>query len=631
MYLLELQAQGVKGCSATVRAALKPGYIVLKPPGTPPPPVAALASALFYSDGRGGDASLAAGSGKGKAGFTLIGNDQVTYRLIRELGGAGVLQKLNKATTTFEMVSDSAADIGTYLRATVGLPSKSAFEQIFTCLSSQMPSRRPKAVKGGAAALAEAPVRPSMAHLIPVEAAADVPAAQARVVELEKELKLSKEIEQLQFQADGVTRQMDDLEGKMKGSQGLREALEQAERDFNSAPDAVALGLPADVVHRASRYEDALQRRDEALARLGAEPSEDVASGPAPVEPLLRNQQFWLGIVLGTVLLAGGSMLSGYGRALVLLDIPAFAFAALTAIKHVEQVQGASRVSRKGGMRAQREKKILDAFDAEVAVVKEAMQQMGVDSPEQVARALEQRPLLGKKVEELRKQLRAWESQPANRQIAAEHARLKRQHDAINQKLLEQGGYIREAREVELELKRTRESIQKAMGGGGPAPAPAAPGLPSPAGAAGEHEDPGPSLMRLAADLFQTDVPSLVSTLRDRVSQYFTALTDRRYSGIEQEATTGALSGIIQGKKLKAAAMPPRDLDLLYLSLRLTLVEKYSGRAKVPFLVEDTVGVEEGKLSLLSRMLKHLGTLTQVVHVTGNAAFPAVADLNGHL
>ena len=629
MYLLELQAQGVKGCSPTVRAALKPGYVVLKPPGALPP-LAALASAAFFSDGRGGDAIFAAeGAPKAKIGFTMLGNDQVTYRLVRELGGAGVLQKLNKATTSFEMVSDNASDIGTYLRATVGLPSRSAFEQIFTFNPPQVPSKRPRAVKGGAAAMGVAPTRPSMAHQMPVEAAPDVPAAQAKVGELEKELRLSKEIEQLQFQQDGLTRQMDELEAKMKGSEGLRAALKEAEDAVRSAPDVVELGLPADIVHKARRYQDAIARRDEALAKLGNEPAADEPlAGSAPgVEPLVKNQQFWMGVGLGVLFLVAGSMFSGYGRAIVLLDIPAFAFAALTALRHVEELQGSSTVVRKGGIRAQREKKILDTFDSEVAPVRAAMQKVGVDSADEMVRVLEQKPLLQQRVDALVQQLQAWEADPANRQVAAEYNKLKRQVDAINQKLTAQGGYIREAREVERELQRTRESIQKAQGGGGAAPAP---GLPTPPGAASELEDPGPSMMRLAADLFQADVPSLAGMIRDRANQYFSALTDRRYTGLEQDAT-GAISAFAQGKKLKVAAIPSRDLDLLYLSLRLTLVEKYSARSKVPVFLEDALGVEEAKVPLLSRMLKHLGTLTQVIHITSHPAFPAVADLNGTL
>src|SRR5687767_500271 len=168
MYLLEFQAQGVRAMTPTTRVALKPGYLVIKPSGSTVPPFAALAASLFYSDGRGGDASYLEPGQKGKAGFTILGNDQNTYRLLRELGGAGVLQRLNKQTSSYEMVSDSAPDITTFLKATVGLPQKTAFEQVFIATASQMPSRRTKAKAKAGASLGSTPASPSLSHNLPV-------------------------------------------------------------------------------------------------------------------------------------------------------------------------------------------------------------------------------------------------------------------------------------------------------------------------------------------------------------------------------------------------------------------------------------------------------------------------------
>ena len=57
---------------------------------------------------------------------------------------------------------------------------------------------------------------------------------------------------------------------------------------------------------------------------------------------------------------------------------------------------------------------------------------------------------------------------------------------------------------------------------------------------------------------------------------------------------------------------------MVYLSIRLTLIEKYSAQSKVPVIFEDAFrGVlDDAKLPLVIRMLKHLGTLTQILHVT---------------
>src|SRR5919197_3277757 len=98
MYFLDLATQGVRGFSPNARVALYPGYLVLQPRGSEPIPFSALATALLYADG-GMDASLRVEGVKiAKVAMMLQGNDSVTYRLVRELGGSGSLQRLNKDT-----------------------------------------------------------------------------------------------------------------------------------------------------------------------------------------------------------------------------------------------------------------------------------------------------------------------------------------------------------------------------------------------------------------------------------------------------------------------------------------------------------------------------------------------------
>ena len=200
---------------------------------------------------------------------------------------------------------------------------------------------------------------------------------------------------------------------------------------------------------------------------------------------------------------------------------------------------------------------------------------------------------------------------------------LKAESDAISHNLQERsGGYVRDAREVERELDRVRQSIQLAKTG---APsAPAADASPEPSGQ--KFEDPSAMLMSLATDLYQLDLPSLASTLRDRCTQYLTALCDRRYVGVEWDLK-GNATLLTADRKLPATDLPAKDADLYFLALRLTLVEKYSARGKLPFVLEDVLGVVgDAKHPLVARMLKHLGTLTQVLQVTSNPTYGPMAD-----
>src|SRR5918996_28820 len=125
MYFLDLATQGVRGFSHNARVALTPGYVVLHPSGTEGVPLSALALALLYPEGRGSDGALAAPGAKvGKAALTLLGNDVVTYRVVRELGGSGVLQWLNKTTQRFEVVTQDVAEANQFLRSPVGAPTR---------------------------------------------------------------------------------------------------------------------------------------------------------------------------------------------------------------------------------------------------------------------------------------------------------------------------------------------------------------------------------------------------------------------------------------------------------------------------------------------------------------------------
>lgn len=133
-------------------------------------------------------------------------------------------------------------------------------------------------------------------------------------------------------------------------------------------------------------------------------------------------------------------------------------------------------------------------------------------------------------------------------------------------------------------------------------------------------------LLSQAADVFTTDILSVQAMLKERCVQYLTALTDRRYQSIEWDRE-GKAFALASGRRVPVGELPAKDLDLYYLALRMTVVEKASARVKRPFLLEDVfTGMEEVKLPLIARMLKHLGTLTQVLHVTSHPGFAQMSD-----
>lgn len=466
MQFAEVAVQNVRGFSPAGRFALKAGYLVLKPPSAESSPLAGLSLALLFADGRGSDASFVApGAKSGKAALTFVGVDGVTYRVLRELGGSGTLHRMNPSTQQPELISSDASEISQFLRGQAGLPPRTTFEQVYCLQMAQLPSRRPR--KPAAAAAKVDPKTsgryPSLASASTVLPAEDIPAAEAKVRALEKELAASSEVDGLQFKADGVASQIFDAEQKLKGTEGLKVAIAEAEAAWRAAPTPESLGLPQDIVNRLKRHPKVIARRDEALARLNADRENEAEVRPASVAPLMQNRGFWAGLGGGVLFLALAVGL-GFGvdrtfRYLALLDIPAFGLAAFMALRYVDDLQKATRHGSKENRFDIREKKILDEYEAEAAPLRMAQKALDVEELDGIAPALERKELLGARVAELQDQLHTMESDPDYIAAATQVQSLKAEAEALNAELAQKGTYVRDIREVERELGRVKESI----------------------------------------------------------------------------------------------------------------------------------------------------------------------------
>jgi hypothetical protein len=619
VYWVEFALQGVRGFLPSVRISLRPGYWTLLPKA-PGVPLVGLASALLFPDGRGGDTAFATPGQESRAALWFSARDGGTYRVMRDLGRGGALHRVNASTRVHDLVTEDPAEMVQFLRGQVGLPARSVYEQLFTFTPGQLPSKRPP--KGGRAL----PARPGFQQspVTTPEPPLDVPAAKARIAELTKELALAAEVEKLQFRLDGVAAQVFQLELRVKGVQSVDAAVAEARAAFEAAPSPRNLGLPDDVVAQARNHAVLMAKCDEALARLETERHLDAATAPPDALPITRDSRFWTGVLLGTATLLGALLGSGPWRYLALLDIPAFGLACLVALKHVEDVQWSEYAVRKSERLAEREKKIRDQFEFETQPLRSAMKAVGVEKPEDLVAALAQREELWNRVLQLEGQLTQAKEAPEHVAASTQLAELRTEQEAINARLLERGSYVRDARDVERELARLKEGIARSRTSGAPAPVPArAARTPEPVETL---EDPIPAVLNPAADLLALDIPGLVALVQERWGQYASALTERRVEHIEVD-TSGHAFVVVGGRRLGVGVLSARDLDWVYLALRLTVIEKSAGRQPLTVLCEDFgPALDEARLPLLGRMLKHLGSMTQVLHVTGHAVFSSASD-----
>ncbi|HSP19180.1 MAG TPA: chromosome segregation protein SMC, partial [Myxococcaceae bacterium] len=558
MHWVEFAFQGVRGFLPSVRVSLKPGYWTLLP-ATPGAPLVALTSELCFPDGRGGDArhASAEGGNTSKAALWIVGRDRQTYRILRELGRSGALHRLNPSSRGHDLVTEDPSEMAQFLRAQVGFPPRSRYESLFTFTPGQLPSKRPRRSASG-------PGRGAGGSPVADAAPVDPAQARSRLTELERELVLASEVERLQFRADGVSAQVFQLETRVKSVQAVEQELAEARRGLQQTPTVESLGLIPDIIERARGFPALVARVDETLAKLEGDRQLDVATAPNP-NPLRRDGRFWAGMALGAAALFTGATVTGPLKYIALLDIPAFGLAALVALKRVEDLQWVELAVRKGDRLGERERLIREQFETDAQPVRNAMKILGVEQPHEIVAALEEHGTWAGKVQELERKLHTAKINPEYVAAATQLAELRAEQESLNARLAEKGSYVRDAREVEREMARMREALTPA------ARRISSPGVP--AASVDGAEDFTPALVGAAADLLATDVPTLATRIAERSAQYLAALTDRRVEALEI-SHEGQGTARVGGKQVPVGQVGARDLDWVWLALRLSLLER---------------------------------------------------------
>lgn len=621
MVFLELAIQSVRGCSASARVALKPGYTVVKAPQAAVPPLSSLVLAICYPDARGGDAAfLAPGAKAGRAGVSLQADNGSTFRLVRELGAGGALHKLNPTSRAFEVVTQNATEIGPALRAQAGMPQRSVYEQLYTLNSAQLPSKRPR--KGGGKAKGESASGPRAQDFDDLSGE-DLKEYEARVPLLEKELADAKVLADLQFKQDGIQAELYAAETKLGQWEEARKVVAEARKEYESAPTAEKLGLPKDVIDQLKRCEVEVKKRSDALRKINDERdgSHVLDQGRRSVQPLWKDQQFTVSMAAGTALTVLGAYLEGPPQYVAMGAVVPWSFAAIRALAFVEEAQAASKQTGRYEVHAGREKKLFDERALYQAQIDTAFEKLQVDTMEEFINAMNKRETVQQTLAEAELKLAELDADPAYTALPQKVAELRTELEKIQEHFHGvTGGYFRGVNEIEKELARIKESVRRAKGGA-LAAAPAAE-------AAGTLlEDPGPAVLAAAADLLQVDVAKAAVDFKDRCGQYVAALSDKRWQGVEI-APDGRGTLVAAGKKVAIAEAPPRDADLYFFALKLSVVEKLGAKFRLPLAIEDCFAeaIDPARFPLLNRMLKHLGSVTQVLHVCGSGQNAFQAD-----
>jgi hypothetical protein len=614
--LLELAAQGVRGVApAGGRATLRPGYNVIAADGAA---LRRLLEALLYPDARDAEALPRAPGGPAgaavRAGLTLVGNDRVTYRLVRDFAAGCQLHRFNPEKRAFALVAQELADVRRVLLE-VGIPPRSRLAPLLALSAAELPSRQ------GAAPPQAGGAPPQRQALAPEQ-------ARRRIAQLEGELEKARVAEKLQRELDALHARLTCAEDALRGGEQLREGLERAlaaRAELDGAAEAGA--LLGDVEARIAAFERASARREEARAKVEAERAafaETEARG-APRD-FWRDPLFWPAPAVGALLAIGGALGAASGsesRHVALLAVPAFGWGAWQALQWVGALEAWDRVARRRRIVDEWEKKALDGTERDATDVRAAMKAVGASSAAELRDAVSRVADADAVVAEWRRRLADWEASPEAQAAVAERADAEAAQSALEARLAsEVGGFVRDSGSIEQEIRRLQaEARAPSRPQAIPAPATAPATSPWKAG-----DDPLRALLEQAGGETGVSPAAAARAVAARASQALAGLSFQRLQSVQPDERGGLIvqSG---GRPAAAASLSMADRDLVFLSVKLALVEQALAGGKVVALADDAfAGLSDGARRFAARLLKQIAKPGQLVHATTDPAFREAAD-----
>ena len=223
------------------------------------------------------------------------------------------------------------------------------------------------------------------------------------------------------------------------------------------------------------------------------------------------------------------------------------------------------------------------------------------------------------RVAEWKRRLAEWEATPEASGAREEKVRLEQERVSLESRIGEEvGGFVRDTRSIESEIQRLEAEASTAVRAPEP-PRPAAP-------ARSQGGEPLRTLLERASAELGASPSGVGRTLAAKASQALSGLSFQRLAAVQVD-DRGGVHAVVGGRPTPALTLPPADRDLVYLALKLALLERALQETKATAVVEDAfAGLSDGARRFAARLLKQMARGVQVLHATSDAAFKEAAD-----
>ena len=325
------------------------------------------------------------------------------------------------------------------------------------------------------------------------------------------------------------------------------------------------------------------------------------------VEPFLTNPWFGGGIAAGVVI----DLVTFFLRKpfIAFFALLPFLGALIAVLRWIETDEAAKESISLEKELKEREHSIHKNYEHDAAPLKAALKAASVERPEDLVALFRQREEVTRRRDQAHARLAELKKDPEVARVGLEVPELTEEKDKLDTEVLRMG-FTRSMGDIEADLKRAMGIADVKKSASVP-----------------EAEVPKLVIGR-AAEILNAHPDELFQQVGPRLKAYLAALTDQRVSTAARDDKGLLVLAAADGRSGPYTSLPPPLRDLVYVALRLALLERVVTQKKMPVVIDDAFGaLEASKRALVAKMLKGISGQGQIIHRVVEPPPAGLADL----
>lgn len=652
MDIIELAIQGIRKFNSALRFTIKDGYNVFFGPSecgktTLFEIVLAILDKKFSEEKTKTFIPWDAVGSPSRAGLVFkVGSD--TLRIVKDFSNLTTILSRATGEGKYEPLSREVDWIHDHLTSTLGLPAGEILKDLL--LSSSIEYEGPLSiVQPVVATLDESSLSGSDELLQNNDNGYELSekiyyssgnydeedAIKKRIEQLQDELTLVEQIDQIQFQVDGLQSQVFEIENKLKEIKVIDEKIAGIDKELDKlkAVENMPAGIDSKVKSLKEQEEaknkelltlqKELQYAKQELNKLTGTPfykEKTFIAGVSTAIPFLIAQ-FVLTIV------TENPIVSAITKILPLIWLSGWGLLLYTAWNEISRRDKEKKAQKRLKDAQERIKTVEKKYEVEAALLKNLLQQAQLSSSEDLLDAIEKIKMLKEEKKQLEDEKKTLRAKYNLDELLNKKKELENKIKENEKRLLEAGGFSNDPNEIRKEIERLtatlspqkrkkEQPVEKKKQSTKKSAEHLSISLPA------RTESPLFHILNLTADSMKKSSTELLGIAEESLNKNLTQLSSGMYTALRLRENNEVFSVTKDGKELQWKELSPSSKEAIYFGLKFTMLEKIIEFNPLPIILDEPfIFSDEMRVIEFAKLLRKLSEKTKIIHFTSRTIF----------